>query len=108
MTSKNKMQYTPLPPRPKTGIGSGASDVEWMRIMQQMQYAGIPYNPENFGESGLSGAIGSSTTTNAPTNVNVYVSGNVTTENDLVARIAEQFYQQQKSGKQIVFSSTGL
>lgn len=108
MTTKNKIQYTPLPPRPKTGVGSGASDVEWMRIMQQMQYAGIPYNPENWGESGLSAAVGSSATTNAPTNVNVYVSGNVTTENDLVARIAEQFYQQQKSGKQIVFSSTGL
>lgn len=108
MTTKNKIQYTPLPPRPKTGVGSGASDVEWMRIMQQMQKAGIPYNPENWGESGLSAAVGSSATTNAPTNVNVYVSGNVTTENDLVARIAEQFYQQQKSGKQIVFSSTGL
>lgn len=108
MTTKSKIQYTPLPPRPLTGVGSGASDVEWMRIMQQMQKAGIAYNPQNFGELGLTGAVGSSITNNTPTNVNVYVSGNVTTENDLVARIAEQFYQQQKSGKQIVFSSTGL
>lgn len=108
MNTKQEVQYTPLPPRPTTGYGSGFSDNEWMRMQQQMEKLGIPYRAENFGESGLSGAIGSSTTTNAPTNVNVYVSGNVTTENDLVARIAEQFYQQQKSGKQIVFSSTGL
>lgn len=41
-------------------------------------------------------------------NVNVYVSGNVTSERDLVNTITEQIYSQQKSGKQIVYSSTGL
>jgi hypothetical protein len=108
MNTKQKVQYTPLPPRPNTGYGSGFSDNEWMRMLQQMEKLGISYNAENFGESGLSGAVGSSVTTNAPTNVIVNVAGNVTTENDLVKRIADEFYQYQKSGSKILFSSTGL
>ena len=38
-------------------------------------------------------------------NVVVNVSGNVTTERDLVSAITDQLYLQQKSGKQVVFAS---
>ena len=108
MNTTQKMQFTPLPPRPKTGYGSGFSDIEWMRMLQQMEKVGIAYDPGNFGEAGLSGALGSSSTTNAPTTVVVNVAGNVTTESDLVKRIADEFYQYQKSGSQILFRGTGL
>lgn len=89
------------PKQPKFGPGSGASDVEWMRMMDAMAKAGVPYvNTVGATQKELmrmSNAI-----------INVNVAGNVTSERDLVNTITEQIYNQQKSGKQIVYSSTGL
>ncbi len=89
------------PKQPTFGPGSGASDVEWMRMMDALTKAGVPYvNTVGATQKELmrmSNAI-----------VNVTVNGNVTSERDLVNTITEQIYEQQKSGKQIVYSSTGL
>lgn len=41
-------------------------------------------------------------------NVNVYVSGNVTTERDLVKSITDSLYETQRTGQSIILSSTGL
>lgn len=47
-------------------------------------------------------------TNNGGATVVVNVAGNVTSERDLVTVITDQIYQQQKSGKQIVYSSTTI
>lgn len=44
-------------------------------------------------------------TNNGGSTVIVNVAGNVTSERDLVSAITDQIYQQQKSGKQIIYSS---
>jgi hypothetical protein len=41
-------------------------------------------------------------------NVNIQVAGNVTTERDLVTSISNAFYQMQKDGKSILYSSTAI
>ena len=53
-----------------------------------------------------SGFMPSVTNNSSGMNVVVNVAGNVTTERDLVSAITDQIYMQQKSGQQIVYSST--
>lgn len=100
-TTAGEIESIVRPKQPNFGPGSGASDVEWMRMMDAMAKAGVPYvNTVGATQKELmrmSNAI-----------INVNVAGNVTTERDLVDTITEQIYNQQKSGKQIVYSSTGL
>jgi hypothetical protein len=100
-TGAGEIESIVRPKQPNFGPGSGASDVEWMRMMDAMAKAGVPYvNTVGATQKELmrmSNAI-----------INVNVAGNVTTERDLVDTITEQIYNQQKSGKQIVYSSTGL
>lgn len=101
MTGGGKIQSIQRPKQPTFGPGSGASDVEWMRMMDAMAGAGVPY-------VNTVGATQKELMRIANTTINVNVSGNVTSERDLVNTITEQIYEQQKSGKQIVYSSTGL
>lgn len=96
-----KMESIKRPKQPTFGPGSGASDVEWMRIMDAMANAGVPY-------VNTVGATQKELMRISNATVNVNVAGNVTSERDLVSAITEQLYNQQKSGQQIVFSSTGL
>lgn len=108
-TGAGKIQSIKRPKQPSFGAGSGASDVEWMRMMDAMAKAGVPYVSDN--QSSLSSQanmLASARYAAMQQSVNVYVSGNVTAERDLVSTITEQLYNQQKSGQQIVFSSTGL
>ncbi len=66
-------------------------------------------NPSGFniiGSSSMSnGSVVPSNYNNSNMNVVVNVAGNVTTEKDLVSAITEQLYVQQKSGKQVFYSS---
>ena len=93
------------PIQPTTGAGSGASANEWMRMMDQLAKVGqLPATTPTMDLGmDLSGLFKNASTSNQA-NVNVYVQGNVVSENDLVSTITQQIYNQQKSGKQIVYS----
>ncbi len=97
------------PVQPTTGAGSGASANEWMRMMDQLAKVGqLPAtSPTMDLGMDLSGLFRNASTSNQA-NVNVYVQGNVVSENDLVTTITQQIYNQQKSGKQIVYSGTTI
>lgn len=107
--ASGKVASIPRPVQPKTGPGSGASANEWMRMMDQLARVGQApaISPSMDLGMDLSGLFTNASTSNQA-NVNVYVQGNVTSENDLVSTITQQIYNQQKSGKQIVYSGTTI
>jgi hypothetical protein len=94
----------------KTGIYAldalGFSTLESYQNYRQGERASI-VNSSSVG----SGTMGTNTsflpnvTNNGGSTVIVNVAGNVTSERDLVSVITDQIYQQQKSGKQITYSS---
>jgi hypothetical protein len=97
------------PKQPAFGPGSGASDVEWMRMMDAMAKAGVPYVADN--QSSLMSPVNQLATARYEAmqrNVNVYVQGSVTTERDLVKSITDSLYETQRQGQSIILSSTGL
>lgn len=97
------------PIQPTTGAGSGASANEWMRMMDQLAKVGqLPATTPTMDLGmDLSGLFRNASTTNQ-SNVNVYVQGNVTTERDLVQSLTNALYETQKTGQNIIVSSTAI
>lgn len=109
LTGKGKIKGIKRPVQPLFGAGSGASSNEWMRMMDAMAKAGVPYVSEN--QSSLNSPVNQLAAARYEAmqkNVNVYVQGNVTTERDLVKSITDSLYETQRQGQSIVLSSTGL
>jgi hypothetical protein len=105
-TSKKKIPSIERPIQPLTGPGSGASSNEWMRMMDQLAKVGAPYVNPTTGQ--FTDFVSKENAAAAAMNVTVNVSGNVTSERDLVTYITQSLYSQQKSGQQVVFNSTSI